>query len=128
MSQDNNSKVTEPTRGTYKGHPVISLPTGSKHGFTFGLKKAATMQEWLDSIQEFVNTSGASAGEAEVGEFKGHPVVRLPNGSRYGLTFGLRKARAVIDCQAAVISFIHDNDPEAASIPQPPTRAGNLEV
>ena len=55
MSKKSSSeRVTRPVVGDYKGHPTLTLPNGSKHGFTFGLRKAQAILEHLDAIRAFV--------------------------------------------------------------------------
>ena len=50
----NGSRITEPKVGEYKGHPTLTLPNGSKYGFTFGLSKAQAILDHLDAIRAFV--------------------------------------------------------------------------
>lgn len=51
------------TIGEYKGHPIISIPDGSKHGFTFGLRKARLVLEYLSDIELFVQEQEAKDEE-----------------------------------------------------------------
>ena len=41
-------RVTRPVVGEYKGHPTLTIPNGSKYGFTFGEGKARAILEHLD--------------------------------------------------------------------------------
>lgn len=58
-------QVTAPKVGEYKGYPTLTLPNGSKHGFTFGLNKARAILEHLDAIKAFVGDE-IKAAEVEV--------------------------------------------------------------
>lgn len=48
----------------------------------------------------------------EVGEFKGHPVItlRLDEGDQYGFTFGLGKARLILECIEDIQKFVEENE------------------
>ena len=59
---DRNTKVTRPIVGEFKGHPTLTLPTGSKYGFTFGLGKARAILDNLDAIRAFLGETD-SKGE-----------------------------------------------------------------
>lgn len=47
-------KVGSVTYGEYKGHPTITLPNGSRKGFTFGVGKARAILAHLEEIRKFV--------------------------------------------------------------------------
>jgi len=49
-----NGRVTEPKVGEYKGHPTLTLPNGSKYGFTFGISKAHAILDNLEAIRAFI--------------------------------------------------------------------------
>ena len=51
-------KIDYPQLTEYKGHPVITLPTASYNGFSFGIAKAEAILEWIDEITAFVNSEG----------------------------------------------------------------------
>ena len=53
-SRSTDRRVTKPVVGEYKGHPTLTLPNGSKYGFTFGLSKAQAILDHLDAIRAFV--------------------------------------------------------------------------
>ena len=57
-TQNTNEKPPERhegvTFGSYKGHPTITLPNGSRKGFTFGVGKAKAILEHLEEIRKFV--------------------------------------------------------------------------
>ena len=61
-SNGSNGKVTAPKVGEYKGYPTLTLPNGSRHGFTFGLSKARAILDHLDAIRAFVGEE-TGAGE-----------------------------------------------------------------
>lgn len=44
----------EVTYSKYKGHPIITLPDGSKKGFSFGVRKARAILEYYEEIKRFV--------------------------------------------------------------------------
>ena len=46
--------------------------------------------------------------EVTIGEYNGHPVLRLPNGRRYGFSFGLAKAKLLLEHIEAIRSFVAD--------------------
>lgn len=52
--------------------------------------------------------------EAKIGEFKGNPVISLPVGGsdRYPFTFGLSKARAVIEFFDDIKKFVDEHEPK----------------
>ncbi len=47
--------------------------------------------------------------EATRGEYKGHPVITLPIGGGRGFTFGLTKARAILDHLEEIEKFVLEN-------------------
>lgn len=47
--------------------------------------------------------------EVTVGEYNGYPVLRLPNGRRYGFSFGLSKAKLLLEHIDAIRSFVADH-------------------
>ncbi len=49
---------------------------------------------------------------AKIGEFKGNPVISLPVGGsdRYPFTFGLSKAKAILEYIDDIKKFVEDND------------------
>lgn len=55
-------QITEPTRGTYKGSPTLSVPKQDGYPFTFGLSKARAIMEHIDAIRLFVAECGAEKG------------------------------------------------------------------
>lgn len=54
----------------------------------------------------------AKQDEVTVGEYKGNPVITLPIGPRGGFTFGLTKARAIIEYLDDIKAFIEKNEPK----------------
>ncbi len=58
-------QITEPTRGTYKGSPTLSVPKGNGYGFTFGVAKARAILQHIDAIKAFVAECG---GDEKGGE------------------------------------------------------------
>jgi len=52
--------MKEPETTEYKGHPVLSLPMGQNgdKAFSFGLKKAEAILQWIAAIQTFVEKEG----------------------------------------------------------------------
>ena len=63
---------------TFKGKPVLELPTGSeKYPFRFGLKKAAIILQHVDAIRQFVEdqtpTTGIPTG-GRVADDPGYPL------------------------------------------------------
>jgi hypothetical protein len=48
--------------------------------------------------------------EVIVGEYKGNPVITLPAGPRGGFTFGLTKARAIVQYLDDIKAFIANNE------------------
>lgn len=53
--------------------------------------------------------AGAGAENVEpavVGEYKGHPVITLPDGSQRGFTFGLRKANLMLKYLNEIVDFV----------------------
>lgn len=60
--------ISEPERGEYKNHSVISLPLidgDNKEGipFTFGMRKAEAIVKYIDEIREFVDDENEKAGD-----------------------------------------------------------------
>ncbi len=49
---------------------------------------------------------------AKIGEFKGNPVISLPVGGsdRYPFTFGLSKAKAILEYIDDIKKFVEDHD------------------
>ncbi len=45
-----------------------------------------------------------------ISEYKDHPIITLPNGSRNGLTFGLKKAKTIVQYIKAIEAFIANCD------------------
>lgn len=105
-----NEKVTEVTVGEYNGYPVLRLPNGRRYGFSFGLKKASAVLVYAEAIEEFVETEGGrvSNPDCTIGEFHDHPVLSLPNGSRHGFSFGLSKAKLLLEHLDDIRSFVAD--------------------
>ena len=56
-------QITEPTRGTYKGSPTLSLPKKDGYPFTFGVAKAKAILEHIDAVKAFVAECGTENGE-----------------------------------------------------------------
>ena len=66
---DRNTKVTRPIVGEFKGHPTLTLPNGSKYGFTFGLGKARAILDNLDAIRAFVGEEQQQHEDASVAAY-----------------------------------------------------------
>lgn len=47
--------------------------------------------------------------EPEVYEYKGSKVLKIPLGDGYSMSFGLRKANAILDNIKAIEEFFHSN-------------------
>jgi len=102
--------VTQVEVGEYQGHPVIRLPNGRRYGFTFGLGKAKAFLAHTKAVREFVARDSVSDLECSVGEYKKHPTLSLPNGSRHGFTFGLAKAALLLAHEQDIKKFVEDHD------------------
>lgn len=62
MAED---KVTQVKTGEYKGYPVITLPNGSRHGFTFGMRKAEAIMKHVEEIKQFVEAHAQSENKGK---------------------------------------------------------------
>ena len=52
----------------YKGHALISLETGGRKPFSFGLAKARAILEHIDAIEGFVASGGTALDPAVIPE------------------------------------------------------------
>ncbi len=64
-------KTQKATIGSYKGQPTISLPMGDsgKFSFTFGLRKARAVLDYLDDIRAFVKSQDEHARQLASDDF-----------------------------------------------------------
>ncbi len=64
-------KTQKATIGSYKGQPTISLPMddGGKYPFTFGIKKARAVLDYIDDIRAFVEKQDAHARAVAADDF-----------------------------------------------------------
>lgn len=56
--------------------------------------------------------------EPEESTFKGHPTLTIPIGDGYGMTFGVRKAQAIINSIDAIRSFAKKHSAPAEQVRQ----------
>lgn len=64
-------KTQKATIGSYKGQPTISLPVddSGKYPFTFGLRKARAVLDYLDDIRAFVQSQDEHARRLAADDF-----------------------------------------------------------
>ena len=108
QQKQKTSRVTEVTHSEHNGQPIITLPSGSRFGLTFGLKKATAILQHIEAIQEFVATDGrgpVADTDCMVSEFMGRKVISQPYGRRYGFTASLREARVYLQYIEELRSF-----------------------
>lgn len=48
--------------------------------------------------------------EVSIGKYNNNPVISLPDGSKFGFTFGVKKAKVIMDNLEHIKKFIEDND------------------
>ncbi len=47
--------------------------------------------------------------EVTTGSYRGNPTITLPNGTQYGFSFGVGKAKLIIEHIEAIKKFVEDN-------------------
>jgi hypothetical protein len=55
------------------------------------------------------NNDNGSVDAVQVSEFKGSPVISLPTGNQYPFTFGLTKAKLIIEYYDDIKAFVKVN-------------------
>ena len=48
--------------------------------------------------------------QVEYTQYKHHPIIRIPDGSQFGVSFGLRKAKAIVEHIESIKTFIKESE------------------
>lgn len=62
-------------------------------------------------------TQGTDKREATRGEYKGNPLLILPLGENRDFSFGVGKARAILDCVEQIRAFVAEFEPAPGAEP-----------
>ena len=77
-----------------------------------------------EAVREWMAGDPITDPDVTTGTYRKKPTISLPNGSRYGFTFGRSKAETILQYAADVVAFVEDHQPKASG----PTRANGLDV
>lgn len=82
MTRTAGHLFTTATLTTYKGHPLVSLETGGRKPFSFGLAKARAILENIDSVRAFVESGGTELDpDDEPASDRGSSYTRFSSGA-----------------------------------------------
>ncbi len=95
----------------FKGKRVIKIQRNEKaqYGWTFGLRKAQlAVEHGKKKIEAFIQGEVLDDPLVVVGDFEGHPTIQLLQnaGDKYGFTFGMVKAKQLLEAWDHVESFV----------------------